>query len=772
MALPTLATDEVISGKYRIVRKLGFGDAGTVYQVIQMGIEVDRAIKFLDPKLVDVPEEVFAREFAAELKKLSQLTHRNLVKLIDAGEYEKDGKTYPYYVTDLIHPPAGSDTALTLDEWAKTVNKREAFVNIILQLTDGLSYLHIHKCLHCDIKPNNLMLEPIPVQGYEIKIADLGSSKIILPGKPGTDRTHVVGTVDYAPDYVQNVINTDETVTFAQLEDWFPHWDLFCLGSTLARSIWANPVKVDRNFAKMLNDPKENIQAMFGSDYELLKLIVLRLVGERASCFPNATAVAEAFRKFLPEYLVPLNVKEMAVGGAYRTITQPREKVYLSDRAYSLVEHPVFQRLHNLNQLNFVYMLYPGARHTRFLHSLATYEIAKRYIEGLLGDSYFKYLMNREDFETFLVAALLHDIGQYPLAHAIEDLSDAGVKSDFEMCEHFLNYSADGLPMMADLLGKDKWMDVDRLVNLLSRKPLKSEVDFLLRSMLDGALDVDKVSYLLYDSYFTGARYGLGIDLDGFLSSLVAVPPQSNNEHSQLGIKSDGVVAAEGVISARYSMFSRVYWHHFNRAIMAMLKYVTARLFIPGKLSFDDYINDTLMSSDIDAVRYLHQKITGTPSGRNCDLLLGLLDGSRRVHRRLLTFSARGVTGKLYRHLVKQDLEKLENLRREVLAIIQKQCGEDLEDFDVLFDVPKSEKTADNLEDLFVREPEGPSGGKYRKLSTVSGVAKALCDEFDNHTKKCRVLISARLGEKLDMDKTKSEAVRAEVESYLSGIAK
>src|SRR5262249_8703143 len=156
---------------------------GTVYQVTQMGIEVDRAIKFLDPKLTQVPVETFAREFAAEREKLSQLTHRNLVKLIDAGEFDKDGAIYPFYVTDLVHPPKGEDTALTFDKWADRVSTREAFVNILIQLIDGLSYLHTHKCLHCDIKPNNLMLEPIPEQGYELKIADLGSSKILLSTK-------------------------------------------------------------------------------------------------------------------------------------------------------------------------------------------------------------------------------------------------------------------------------------------------------------------------------------------------------------------------------------------------------------------------------------------------------------------------------------------------------------------------------------------------------------------------------------------------------------
>src|SRR5947207_486379 len=91
-----------IEQKYVVIKRLGAGDAGTVYQVKQLGIDVDRAMKVLDPKLPGVPRETFAREFTAERQKLSQLTHRNLVKLIDAGDFDMDGEAFPYYVTDLV----------------------------------------------------------------------------------------------------------------------------------------------------------------------------------------------------------------------------------------------------------------------------------------------------------------------------------------------------------------------------------------------------------------------------------------------------------------------------------------------------------------------------------------------------------------------------------------------------------------------------------------------------------------------------------------------
>jgi|GEM_PF-3664400 len=766
-----------VNDRYTVIKWIGGGDAGTVFKVRQDGINVERAMKVLDPKIAGVSNKTFAREFAAEKKKLSQLTHRNLLKLIDAGEFTYEKETRPFYIADLVHPRKGEEHALTLDKWAQEVDTREKFVNIILQITDGLSYLHSHQCLHCDIKPPNLMLEPIPTQEvYEIKIADLGSSKILTP-IPDLKRTYVVGTPLYAPDYVLDTLNQKKRVSLSRLKKWFPNWDLFSLGATLARIVWANPNEKPRNFEKWLSEPRENIARIFDKDFELLKRIILRLVSEPEDCFPDVGSVAEAFRKFLPEYLVPLGVREMAVGGAHRTITQPREKVYLSERAYKLVAHPTFQRLHNQSQLNFVYMLYPGAKHTRFLHSLTTYEMSKRYIEGLLGDSYFKYLMDKQDFEIFLVAAMLHDIGQYPLAHAIEDLGDEtftgvklGIQADYQMSEHFLKHRRRKHPSLANLLEQSGWIDVDRLIRLLSRKKLQTEVDYFIRSMLDGSLDVDKVSYLLYDSYYTGARYGLGVDLDSFLSSLVAIPPEGDR-HSQIGIVSTGVVAAEGVISARYSMFSRVYWHHFNRAIMAMLKYATAKIFLGReRISFQRYIDDTFSFSDIDALRYLHNHLGKVIPNKEFNPLKGLLDGSRRVHRRLLTFSGHknSKTAHIYKKLGKYNFKDLERQRLIILRKLGAVFGQKLEDSEVLFDVPKSEKTKDTMDDLFVYDPDSKA---YNNLSGLSGVALALCEEFESHTKKCRILVSARLGEILDADEEKARKARAKIEDYLSGIA-
>jgi len=473
----------------------------------------------------------------------------------------------------------------------------------------------------------------------------------------------------------------------------------------------------------------------------------------------------------------------MVVGGAHRTLTQPREKVYLSERAYEIVQHPVFQRLQNLNQLNFVYMLYPGARHSRFLHCLSTFEMAKRYIEGLLGDPYFRYLMYKEDFEHFLAASLLHDIGQYPLAHAIEDLRGvefegvhSEVEPDYQMGEYFLNFRPPSRRSLKDLLENNKWrIDVNRLVRLISKQEPQTESETFIQSMLDGPIDVDKVSYLLYDSSFSGARYGLGIDLDGLLSSLVAIPP-APGRNSQIGIEQGGLVAAEGVISARYSMFSRVYWHHFNRGIMAMLGYAAAKIFLsPTRVCpFQKYIEDTSALSDIEAVRYMSNvldQVISRPKGeRTANPLGGLLDGSRTVHRKLLSFTGTADTLTVHRYLTGRNFSQLEALRLDLLKAVESESSMTLQDSDLLLDVPRIEKTTDQLKPLYVYDPERAQ--PYQKLSELSGVVKSLCEEFLDLTKECRVYLSHRVYSELDEKKGMLATARKEIERILNDKAK
>src|SRR5690554_4182049 len=97
----------------------------------------------------------------------------------------------------------------------------------------------------------------------------------------------------------------------------------------------------------------------------------------------------------------------------------PRRDVPLSARIVEVIDHPVFQRLRRVRQLGPLALIYPGATHHRFEHSVGVYGLAIEYLQALLRDPLAKSL-TEADLLTCLLGALLHDLGHYPFAHSLE----------------------------------------------------------------------------------------------------------------------------------------------------------------------------------------------------------------------------------------------------------------------------------------------------------------------------------------------------------------
>jgi uncharacterized protein len=251
-----------------------------------------------------------------------------------------------------------------------------------------------------------------------------------------------------------------------------------------------------------------------------------------------------------------------------------------------------FQRLRYIHQLALTYLVYPGATHKRFEHSLGVMELASRVYDIITRRHNFpeieKILPEIKDEhkwqywrKTLRVAALCHDVGHLPFSHAAErELLPAG-----------WNHEALSAKIIRDSeitkILKGMKIDPDDVVKLalgpkkatgLLENPIKdfSSWETILAEIIVGdAFGVDRMDYLLRDSHHIGVAYGK-FDHFRLIDTLCILPsPPSGSEGDiipRLGVEEGGIQSSEALMVARYLIYSQVYFHHVRRIYDIHLK--------------------------------------------------------------------------------------------------------------------------------------------------------------------------------------------------------
>ena len=220
-------------------------------------------------------------------------------------------------------------------------------------------------------------------------------------------------------------------------------------------------------------------------------------------------------------------------------------------------------------------MVYPGAMHTRFEHSLGVMHVASRMFGALLrrsrdilcSDYGFGDDSLGRQRRIIRLAALLHDLGHGPFSHAVENLLPFK-DGNGDRYEHE-DYSAAALEAKLDDVIKNHpqskangicGRDILEILEL----PARSAGALVWKDLVSGQMDADRMDYLLRDAYHVGVQYGR-YDLDRVVNTLCLCPdPETGGHH--IGVEEDGVHAVEGLLIARFMMFTQVYFHK-TRAI-------------------------------------------------------------------------------------------------------------------------------------------------------------------------------------------------------------
>lgn len=220
-----------------------------------------------------------------------------------------------------------------------------------------------------------------------------------------------------------------------------------------------------------------------------------------------------------------------------------------------LIDSAPFQRLRRIRQLSGVHMVFHGAEHSRFSHSLGVYEIAYRFSNA----PDLKQEFTERERLILLVSALLHDIGHGAYSHAFEDVFGIDheavgariIKENPELLR-ILNRVDDGFAF-----------DVASVLLKEGKYPL-------IEQLISSQLDADRLDYLERDAYFTGAAYGR-IDADRIIRV-------ARIKDGRLVFKVSGIHAIENYLISRYHMYWQVYFHPVSRAYELTLEKIYQRV--------------------------------------------------------------------------------------------------------------------------------------------------------------------------------------------------
>ena len=211
---------------------------------------------------------------------------------------------------------------------------------------------------------------------------------------------------------------------------------------------------------------------------------------------------------------------------------------------YDVVRHPLLQRLNRIKQLGLSSVVYPGAQHTRFQHSLGAFYLMSEALQQLATKGNFIFDSEAEAVEA---AILMHDIGHGPFSHVLENTIVRGVSHEdiSLMLMERMNQEMKGQLSLAIQIFKDEY-------------PKK-----FLHQLVSGQLDMDRLDYLRRDSFYTGVTEG------NIGSARIIKMLDVKDDH--LVVESKGIYSIENFLLSRRLMYWQVYLHKTSVACEKML---------------------------------------------------------------------------------------------------------------------------------------------------------------------------------------------------------
>ena len=605
--------EEYLKHRYQLIKPFEIGGTGILFLVEETYSKKLRALKFSRP----LPE---AHKSASLIKeegdKLTNLVHPNIIDVyeVDALEY-LDGHEVAYFIMDYVKDAMDLKKKILFETFQRKISIAEAegpapvisakialekLYSFLHGLASGLEFMHNNKFLHFDIKPENFLIDNKGIP----RVTDLGYAKEKIENS-GVE-TRIGFTLPYAhPDLFkydyQKTDDPNRLRAAIKRSDFKYEWDIYALGQSILELLEL----IDKFYpddaihlslfrylhlmaCRMLDGYNHSIQR----DQNFFNEMALGLSQNtfQEIQYKNMSEIRKDLEKEMSISLLDHFVPELNFLSRKTLHGAETRSTTFTPRLKRVVEHPLFSRLSHISQLGMIRYIYPTANHTRYDHSIGTYTNASAYVVALYNDSenpLFKQLVTEEDIKAVLLASLLHDLGQYPLAHDFEEVAPTIFGHDDLSIDLLKNSDiVDNENRTLKQIIEDKvfgWsVPINRIIEIIEAKPLHIRGRLstslfktrLLSSIINGPIDADKVDYLLRDSRECRLNYGQVIDFERLMKTITVAHDYDKNyrgDNVSLAVYDKGRACAESIAFARYLLFSAVYWHHTSRAYKAMI---------------------------------------------------------------------------------------------------------------------------------------------------------------------------------------------------------
>lgn len=286
----------------------------------------------------------------------------------------------------------------------------------------------------------------------------------------------------------------------------------------------------------------------------------------------------------------------------------------VTEEERKIIDSPQIQRLRRIKQNGLTNLVYPGATHSRFQHSLGVMHLAGKFADSLN--------LNQERRKELRIAGLLHDSGHGPFSHASERVAEDRGLSHEELSCRKVQELEDVIPV-----------DADRVQRII-------EGELEIGQAVAGEIDADRMDYLERDAYFTGVDHG-NIDAE----TIIRVAEINSR---RLVFNHKAVQALEGLLTARFHMMKAVYFHHAAEIAERMLQrslenYLNQNGGIEQLMEMDDYEAHNQLLQAEGPARELYERVR-----------------DRKLYKRALVWDIDDISQQEISKLEETDVEKLE----------------------------------------------------------------------------------------------------------------